>query len=525
VKSTLSAAVCVVLLSGTVAADEIDKDKLRQAVRLPSVSVQFGVWFNSGDGMILNGAEIDVADDIAAVEKSLKGDASDGPRLLNLVELYAKVKDKKKAEAAREKALALYREQVKARPDDGKLLGELGMALYLKDDNDEAEQTLRRALELAPKDWYPRVALGRLLTERALEALVGKVDNLADLAELIRTRKPSAEIRAKSQEQMDEAMKCFNEAVKLAPEEPETLARRAVSRQVYIYYRAALDPASGGKFNVFGMIFSDELLADLDKLTRLRPDDYRTLAIAVIAEGLGFMAQCPPEKVRGANSVIAVMPETLRKSIERKLARLDELADGKDRKLAAGAAEVRGIVYILLFQDDAKAEASLRRAIELNPARDQAWEFLTLLLAMKEQHEKCAEAAVARIKQKDNARNRLMAAKAFAELGQWDKAEEQVRAGLKSEPEDMTCTLALAALCLKRDDRKRLEEAGKHLDAVEKLMQKSTPDLARNDYAATRGVFHVLDGDADRGRELLREVLKRDRDHKTAKKAMIALGD
>jgi tetratricopeptide (TPR) repeat protein len=508
----------------------VDRAKLRQAAALPHVAVMFGIYFNSIDGIVLTGDEPDHAEEIAALEKALKNDATDAARYARLSDLYSKTRDKKRSEDTGQKAVELYRRQIKKEPDNARLLTELALSLDWVDDAVETEKLLRRASQLAPRDWFCKDALGQFLTSRALRSLVDYGTDPQQLFQVIASGKVDAAVLDRAQRLFEEARQCSNQAVELAPKEARPRTNRAVSRLMYGFVQAGRILLGGKDTNPWSVIFSDELLADLRTLAELRPDDPRASGMSAVAEIMAFLTQIKDQldlekarKLSENDTLLEVLPEKAKKCVEQRMRQLQALAEGKDRKVAACAVEILGLLYFL--SQDRRAEASVRRAVELDPQRDHAWEFLAGLLAKDKRDKDCLKACLDRLKWKDNAHNRLLAAKAYEHLGDHEKVVEQVRLGLKKEPDDVTCTLALAAMLLRQDDPRALREAGSKLDAVQRGMTDSTPVLFRNDHDATRAIYLALNGEESKARDLLQAVLQRDKEHVTARAAAAALGD
>jgi tetratricopeptide (TPR) repeat protein len=517
-------AVGIVLLSAPAFAQGPDPARLRAAVHLPTVTLVAGIGFNTEDGLVLPGDAQETAAEIAALEKALVHDASDAARHLRLAELYGKAKDQKRADAAGERAVRLYRQQVRARPDDGRPLAGLGLAFHQVGKKDEAEAALRRAVRLSAGDWSCQVALGRFLTAQALDTAVGRLGDRAQWMQILLTRKPSPEALARADRQFAEALTCYNKAVELAPREPEVWTRRAVARLVFGLFRGVILVAEGKAANAMASLFNEEGLADLQELARLRPDDPKAVGLAALYEVLLFVVH-NADKLNPADGVLQALPEKTRESVRAKIRRLEGLEQGQDARTAAGAAEILGVVCWVALRDPAGTEAHLRRALALNPDRDPVWDILTGWLGAAGRDQECLQVCLGRLKHHDSAYGRLLAAKACENLGQLDKAEEHVRLGLKQEPEDVRCAVALAALLLKRDDARALEQAGRQLDRVGKLLQTSTVQDGRNDYLITRALYAALTGDAPRARQLLCGVLRADKDNESAQKALAAVGD
>ena len=95
-----------------------------------SLSLSFGVSFDSTQGVAGLGEARDTQLAIVQLRKAMKGDVSDAERYSSLADLYEKVHEKEKAQKAAAKAVELYREQHKKDPDNGRLLAKLGLALW-----------------------------------------------------------------------------------------------------------------------------------------------------------------------------------------------------------------------------------------------------------------------------------------------------------------------------------------------------------------------------------------------------------
>jgi tetratricopeptide (TPR) repeat protein len=511
------------LLAGTAFAQEVDKVRLRQASHLPTFALLAGVGFNSEEGLVLMGDSRDFPAEIAALEKALKGDDSDAERYYRLGRLYDKIKDKK-AEAAANKAVELYRRQLQARLDDGRLLADLGRALDAAGKGDEADATLTRATQVAPKEWSPWTARGHFLTGRALGPVVGRCCDLMGLLQVIATRQVAPGDLARAQRDFDEGMRCLGVAAQLAPREPEVWCERGLARFIYGFFQAGLHLMEGKRVNPMTVVLSDECLADLRQLARLRPDDPRAVGILAMAELLAFMAR-NPDQAKSVEHVADALPDETRKSVQENIKRLEQIAKGPDTEAAARAEEIQAMLSLVAFQDKAGIETHLRRALALSPKRDQSWDFLDGILATTDRPRECLALCLDRLKHKDNAHNRFLAAKACEYLKDYGKAEEQVRRGLEQEPEDLYCSLSLAALLLRKADDASVAGAGKELDRFEKLLKPSSPETLRDDYLVIRSIFLALTGNPAKAREMLAGVLQRDKDNTKAGEVRAALGN
>jgi tetratricopeptide (TPR) repeat protein len=513
----------LVVLTGPARAGEVDKVKLRKAVYLPTFSLAAGIGFSSEDGLVLMGDVRDIPAEIAALEKTLKGDDSDADRYYRLGRLYDKLKDKK-AEQATDRAVEIYRRQLQARPDDGRLLAALGRALDAAGKTAEAETVLNRAIQAAPKEWSAWAARGHFLTGRAQATLLhGSTDLTAVFQAIVTRQVPPADL-ARSRADFQEALRCLDEAVRLAPDEPGARSERALFRFTCGFFQAGMQVRAGQRANPMAAVFCDDCLADVKQLARLCPADPRAVGIAAAFEVLMFMAH-NPDKVKSVAQAADALPADSRKSVREDLDRLEQIAKGQDVEAAARAEEIQGLLSFMAFPDKTGTEHHLRRALALSPQRDQSWDLLLGTLARDERYQDCLTAALERLRHKDNAHNRFLAAKTYEYLNDYARAEEQVRLGLAREPDDLHCRLALAALLLRHDEDAAVVQAGKELDRCAKLLQPSSPADARDDYLVLRSVFLALSGDQRQARALLAGLLQRDKDNKKASEAQAALGN
>ncbi len=150
------------------AAAQVDKEALRKAAQLPTVSVTFNFGIDPVRGWVVGFGKPDASADIKAVRAQMKGDASDAERYFRLGTLLSEKKD---WTAALTTAKQLYRQRLAMKPDDGYLLCRLGMTLWELDENKEAEELVRQAVQKAPGDWRSWSALGDLLDGKSYDAL------------------------------------------------------------------------------------------------------------------------------------------------------------------------------------------------------------------------------------------------------------------------------------------------------------------------------------------------------------------
>ena len=145
-KAFFSTALLIPILSTGALANDGDDAKLRDLVRLPKVFLKGGyIFFNSTEGIVLPMNKREVDDEILAIQKSLKGDASDASRYSPLACLYGTVRDDKRSKQANDKALELYCRLIEKQPKNARLRADLAM-LMPDSEEDKAERILRMRL-------------------------------------------------------------------------------------------------------------------------------------------------------------------------------------------------------------------------------------------------------------------------------------------------------------------------------------------------------------------------------------------
>jgi Tfp pilus assembly protein PilF len=102
-------------------------------------------------------------------------------------------------------------------------------------------------------------------------------------------------------------------------------------------------------------------------------------------------------------------------------------------------------------------------------------------------------------------------AKAYEDLAQVDRAEEQIRAALTKEPDDFLCNVALAVLLMKHDNPADLSNA---VDALRKAAISRSPESPVEHRAVNHAIASAiclgLLGDVASARQRLERVRQSD---------------
>ena len=184
---------------------------------------------------------------------------------------------------------------------------------------------------------------------------------------------PSAEALKKAQMACDEASRCFDRAMLLAPKEPEVFFQRAgfmsSSNWQNCFFRHYRDYEKVSSQKLLMSFLSPETIANLEKAAELKPKDYHYISLAAYFQY--FVASL---EANLTNFAPDMLPDKTKQSIHGAMTRLENLSEDPDQKIAAGALENLGILN-LKFGNKLAAAANFRRAVSLDPTRETSWDM------------------------------------------------------------------------------------------------------------------------------------------------------
>lgn len=519
-------------LTAPAATPDVGKEKLRKLAKLPSIALETGWKFDRERGFIIEPTKAQKAAAIAEARKSLQGDNSDAGRFFRLGQLCRENKEEANAGAAFSQAVELYRQRAAAQPGDGLLLAELGKALAAAGQFEESQSVLRESARLAPKEWKCWAALGQSLDEASVAALSGQAGVNNDGAELLAARIPrsnsSSDQLNKSQKLLGEAANCFDKAVAAAPEEAGPYFRRGLHRCLESFERCAARMIRGEENDDTAprrSWYPMEALADFQEASRLKPDDFGAIAGLAIFECHADAAQKGKAGFTREFS-LNLLSEKSRQSVRELMTRLENLEQSQDPQLASGALEALGMFQGPILRDFRGSAVSLRRAVSLDPSREQSWDMLTSTLAKTENYDELLSVCEERARKKDSAHARLLLAKAYEKLKQWDNAEEQVLGALNLDPNDFTANLAMGVLLIKRSQNASvLADADGWLVRAEQFYGK-LPDKSRQqsvDLTLTRSIYLALTDNVETARTWVKHIIESDKNNEFAREVLAAM--
>ena len=511
----------------------VDRDKLRKAVSLPLDEVKVGFGFNDRGGFTQSTKPRPRPEEIAEIEKNLKGDVTDAERYYDLASLYSRAGQRAKAEQAGRKCITLLRKQMEERPDDNTTRILLAQALQVVEELQEAEVLLRRVVKDCPKDWHAWVELGQLLAKKSYKVVTGKAQFLGGgpdgLLQWIRAAAPTPRQIAQSRQDCKEASACFDRAIALAPGEAEVYGRRGSFRYLNVFLVTALRSYQGEKLDLEIPFLGADAWSDLRRAVELRQDDYAGIGMVAMLEvsADAYKYHLSNPSTKKTKNQQGFLSTSTRKELRADIVRLQKGMENPDKRKAAEAAEVLGILQAMGEGDCASAEKSWRRSIALDPSRWTAWEMLYGVLMSAEDYRKAVDLCRQRLENDDCPRIRLFLAKAYERLDEPGRAEAVIRVGLNHEPDDFTLNLALADLLLMQDDTfENLKMAVDILHKLDKQYQRTplaVDEDCRANYVFAWAIVAGLAGEVKKAREFLERLQKDQPDYPDIKEALEAL--
>jgi tetratricopeptide (TPR) repeat protein len=353
-----------------------------------------------------------------------------------------------------------------------------------------------------------------------LERVAGRSCDLGALLQYIASRQVPADALDQARKEYAEASRCLDSAVTLDPNDVDVLSARILGRLIGGFFNAGIDMLDGKRPDVMSLMVNESCRGDLERLANLRPDDPRACGGVAIFVVMGHVIR-KGEPAKNMEELESALPRAQAEVLKTNYARLQKIARGRDANAAAAAEDTQAVLALTAFRDQKQAEAHFRRAIEVAPKHDPAWDLLTGLLAAQGRSQECVDLCLQRLKHTDNAHNRFLAAKAYELAKDYGKVEEQIRAGLKLDATDSYCTLGLAALLLRKGDATSVRAAGTYLDRLE----KEGDSKLRSDLRVARSVHTALSGEPRKARDMLDDLLKFEKDHRKAQQARAAFRD
>jgi tetratricopeptide (TPR) repeat protein len=387
---------------------------------------------------------------------------------------------------------------------------------------------------VASNDWQCWAALGRFLDQRAAQAVFFGIPRKVSPAhtffrnpDILRYPPPPEQMERALQSRV-EAAACFNQAVRLAPNEADVFLARAF-HLCYSNWVAALVRHYRGEAQLtseklaLSLTVCPGAAADLQRAAELKPKAYKLISwivwtewCAAMTEGDGLLTSRP--------KTLNDLPDQSRQVILKAMRKLKALGEGADQRVAAGALTSVCMIKAMLTKET-DLLADLQRAVELDPHNDQAWDLLIGISVDAAVPEKFSEVCLKRLRHQPSARNYLAAAKALYWQKQFKEAATQAQEALKLDRKYAPAVLMLAAVAIRQGDHP--DVARTFLVQARRLIDELTDGAERQkrlrELVLNAAIVHGLDGEFAKARELLHQILEYAPQDEDARKILNAL--
>ena len=492
-------------------------EKLRAAVRLPSVALGFKFGFSQSQSWHGDDEVVDARTDVERLRKELRGELTDAPVLLRIAEITGQLGDPELSQAANEAAIAAHRRWLESDPVNMAIRAGLASSLRLGGRLDEAEKLLLSSDGMGPGQ--PDVLREWASVHEARAWLIwNQGTNLGIAAVVSGVPPPPAEVVEAARRRLGQAEEALSEAIRLRPEDARLLARRAQTLSMKAMVELGARPPRPGEErgkNWFAVFFPTNALPDLRAAVRLRPSDPRLIAANVYHECMATAEQLAGDADPGEDprALLGFLEVSARERVLELMDRLERLGSSDDRRLAASALENLAPLRILISGSMEQAGAAALKAFRLDPARGQAFDLaLGDLVNRREPDWALTEELVReRLRFRRDDRLLLLLAKIEDRRGNLDAALATVREAMTMRADSPALLLADYCIRLKQgefpDKADPAPEIRKIRDAIDKEPSLEEQRALVRIYFLTLVATSALGGDVETAKPKLREYL------------------
>ncbi len=518
--AALFAASLVGLLAARGAVDEPIAHRIRKAVRLPRVNISFNIGGTTTFEWLDRPAVADPKAEIARLRGLLKNEPKDAEILADISRVSIQLDDSKAFEAAAKASVAAWRRWATAVPDDRKVQLGFAKALRAAGDAAEAERVLRRVVAAGDPPWETRRELASLLGDRASEPFFRGADGAP--GPIVGGPAVASTVAEESGVRLNEAIRMADALVASTSSEPRVWLLRAQlhwQRTVMDFARNPPKENADRLRQTTLWMFPESVVPDLEEARRLLPNEPRLVLQIVTAQlGDSLADLLTAGAASGGADALARLPSAKRAAVEEGFARLDRIARENDPAIKAIALEQTAMLRLIAHGDLRGAGELARRALRLDPRRNEAFEVAmnALLRDEKIDWKLAEEIARERLKARPEARTRLMLVKIMEEQGRADAALAEIHAAMKDFPGNAPIEVAHMALRVQQGQWPGTPGEGPDLDKVRKLIEAMPDGEAKGmlyaNFVVTAAATVALGGDAAGARQILDRVLQQSKD-------------
>ncbi|HXJ60989.1 MAG TPA: hypothetical protein VNU68_30455 [Verrucomicrobiae bacterium] len=511
------------------------QEAFRKLLKLPVLHAEFTLRLDPEAGYVLSGGMPDQSAEIERLNHAMQEQPADAERQFALFEIYRQMGQSARATNHLARAVTLFRTLADMQSENAALLAKYGRALDLASEDKEAEAVLRRSIRLGPMEWRGWSALGQLQLGKCLRTLTESLPaGTANQPQALLAAAIKKEIAArqlhKARGDLEEALRSTDRAVALAPKEVQPLADRALVH-AYVgmlhFIEDVLGGAESDALKLHRAMFPTNALIDLQAISRLTPEDpviWGKIGLFRLLDGAVSLGQRGAQQL-STGDFWSLLTDSQRRDLQRVFTALENLSQSGNPAVAAAALDFLGAFQWTAMRDRRGAERSLRRAIQLDPRREMAWDFLMAVLIDADRNEEAVSAAEARLQTRDTVRNRVAAAKACDRAGRSAKAQAHLEAALKLDREDYLANFAGAIMVLKSArDEEQLRRAGSLLERAGRVEGRPATRDEWLEWTTTSAIYYALNGNREAARREFKRALAEDSANQTAKDGLALVG-
>lgn len=456
-KGFLIAVILMVPIVASAAAPPRGPDRLRDLVVFPQMDLHFNFGLDFQGNQSVSHDNSDTSDQISRARATIKQQPDNVRCLLHLGNLLDNEGETNESRSCYQEAEKLCRGKLTINPQDGLIMLDLGEALHEQEEDMAAENAYRQAVSVLPREWRCWAGLGNFLGNNFFLSIFpapmrGQIFSSQPPPPSVLDYRPPAAALEQAEARCHEAAGCFERAMALAPQEPQVFFQHAgflcqsnFQDCFFRHYRGLGRISPADWLTAF---FPAAAIDDLQAASKISPKDSQYISLAAYFAWIRATQQADV-----ANPTFGVLAGTGRPVIRDAMTELENLENDPDKTNAAAALENLGALN-MVSGNTPEAVTDLRRAISLDPAREQLWDMLLIALVTSASPAEVTALCELRLKHRNSARNHLFLARAFDHESKWRESAGQAEAALQIELKNpaimITAHSELAALALKQ---------------------------------------------------------------------------
>ncbi len=468
---------------------------------------------------------------VARLRGAMVGDISDAERYCDLGSLLEEAGDTPGAQAAWAQSIKLCRDDCLLHPNDLEREARRVSVLTAMGRSEEAISAAQKSVDAAASSARAWRTLGEAQEAAAFRLLAGKNTKIVAESQgssifpylVAVPEKPDTVVLKQIEALRHTARESYIRFVSLAPNEPQSYGYRAQFWSLDYSLLSLLHLVEVKRTSLSESAALAGVISDYQRQVQSNLDDIptlRTVALLAIEFPGAHDRTWLHERLHGTGQSLSKGVWITADSAQM---RLTALSLSKDHAVAVSALEALGDVQ--QARDDPASEESWNRASALDPARTQRLCALAEKLAAEGRFTDLRQLLTTQLARTDISPLRLILAATDLALEQPEDAEVQVRAALKSAPQNPVANLTLATLLVARSgyDYAVLSEAAACLDKARIGFGLHASAEQKSSLQTVEAVLLALTKDPTQARQQLMDLAQEQPTCTQAREALAAL--